>query len=640
VPASSDTDSSPDVFTDFFTTPGLETRSYLNDPAMADVQVVREYDASGNVVASYTYGTERISDTASDETSEYLYDGRGSVSQTYEGTSPTNALTYDAFGTPAEGIDGPEALFAWNAEDYDPQTGLIYLRARYYASDLASFISQDSRLGSITDTDSTNRYTYAEGDPVNNQDPSGHTIGNTSYERQMEAAGGINEIYNFYVGQSLANSYNQATVAFNARLGYAQGVSYTSLSAINSIAYISQTEANAYINQGAARALSIGAAYGCSPGSLTMAAVNQFAADVATAKDTTNTRIANVQANKVALYTQYQVWLAEQAWLAAQAEHAALKMGAKGSVGKSVGTHSIGSYRAPMPQVTVGKISLRTPTTPSEKVPFSAQAFALALTPLSGLFSSQVAKVASLGAAVSYLASPSRVESEVAKHQQWRDLVNGMYGRDGITFNAETADIFWMQNQEDALKRLSVYSEENWARYSPQMQELLLNRLMNDASLIQGTTIGGPMVSTSVSAFNNSYGTSFSANTAGAYHNDIVYIFDTYRDSNGKYDYLYLPVVIHEVFHDYQAEVALGAYVGNAIVMPATRNAWYESYTDVTGVAYGADAVEFYAYMFEKDYYSLGGHLQYDATTGTFGNPPIYTGIWTDYSREIANAYR
>jgi RHS repeat-associated protein len=187
---------------------------------------------------------------------------------------------------------------------FDPQTGLIYLRARYYSPVDATFISQDSHLGDISRIDSANRYAYAENDPVNNTDPSGHAIGTSSYERQMEAAGGINEIYNFYVGKTLQNSLNQATASFNGTLGRAQATDYTSIGAINSIAYVTQGQANGYINAGAAAALSVGSWYGCTPGALTLGAVASFARDVNTAKDTTNTRIANVQAGKYAQYAQ------------------------------------------------------------------------------------------------------------------------------------------------------------------------------------------------------------------------------------------------------------------------------------------------------------------------------------------------
>jgi hypothetical protein len=149
----------------------------------------------------------------------------------------------------------------------------------------------------------------------------------------MEAAGGINEIYNFYVGKTLQNSLNQATASFSSTLGRAQATDYTSINAINSKAYVTQGQANGYINAGAAAALRVGSWYGCTPGALTLGAVASFARDVNAAKDTTNTRIANVQAGKYAQYTQYQAYLAymaevaawEAAWQAVQPTEAELR---------------------------------------------------------------------------------------------------------------------------------------------------------------------------------------------------------------------------------------------------------------------------------------------------------------------------
>jgi hypothetical protein len=163
---------------------------------------------------------------------------------------------------------------------------------------------------------SQNRYVYAESDPINNADPSGHAVGSSSYERQMEQAGGINEIYNCYVGWTLDNSYAKAASAFSARLNYAYGVDYRSYAAINSISGISQATADAYITLGAEAALRVGAAWGCTPGALTAAAIATYASHVNTAKETTNQRIAAVKSNKYAQYQQYQAWLAEQARIA------------------------------------------------------------------------------------------------------------------------------------------------------------------------------------------------------------------------------------------------------------------------------------------------------------------------------------
>jgi RHS repeat-associated protein len=219
------------------------------------------------------------------------------------------------------GADKDTLTFAYNAEEYNPVTKLTYLIARYYAPDTANFITRDTTLGSLVSINSQNRYSYAEADPVNNADPSGHSITSGAYERQIEAAGGINEIYNFYVGRTLENSHNQAAGAFYSRLNYAYGVDYRSLYAINSITGISQATADAYITAGAVAALSVGATYGCAPGALTGAAIGTFASQVQATKDSVNTQISAVKANKQVQYQQYQAylaWVAEQERLVAQ----------------------------------------------------------------------------------------------------------------------------------------------------------------------------------------------------------------------------------------------------------------------------------------------------------------------------------
>jgi hypothetical protein len=126
----------------------------------------------------------------------------------------------------------------------------------------------------------------------------------------MENAGGINEIYNFYVGQTLQNSYNKASAAFNAKLNQAKGADITSQAAINSISMISQATANMYINQGAAAAMSVGSTWGCQPGALTKAAITTFASNVNAARASTNSQISAVKSNKQKQHNEYAAEIA------------------------------------------------------------------------------------------------------------------------------------------------------------------------------------------------------------------------------------------------------------------------------------------------------------------------------------------
>jgi len=59
---------------------------------------------------------------------------------------------------------------------FDSETGLYYLKARYYSPELGRFLTKDTVKGINDDPRTLNLYTYAEGNPVMNTDPDGHWI--------------------------------------------------------------------------------------------------------------------------------------------------------------------------------------------------------------------------------------------------------------------------------------------------------------------------------------------------------------------------------------------------------------------------------------------------------------------------------
>ena len=88
--------------------------------------------------------------------------------------------TYDPFGNSTK-IRSPLTVdiddlnrYTYNDEDYDFNTGLQYLRVRYYNTSTGSFISQDTFLGRTLSSVSLNRYTYANNSLIMYSDPSGH----------------------------------------------------------------------------------------------------------------------------------------------------------------------------------------------------------------------------------------------------------------------------------------------------------------------------------------------------------------------------------------------------------------------------------------------------------------------------------
>ena len=80
---------------------------------------------------------------------------------------------YHLYGASKASTDTTGQPFAYNGEARD-DTGLDYLRARYYDSQGGTFLTEDSYPGEDTDPLSQNRYSYVQNNPVNYTDPSGH----------------------------------------------------------------------------------------------------------------------------------------------------------------------------------------------------------------------------------------------------------------------------------------------------------------------------------------------------------------------------------------------------------------------------------------------------------------------------------
>ena len=152
---------------------GVVTR-YVNDPAQDIWQTIEERDAAGVVRRSYAYaqGLGRLSVRASDEGNDryYLCDALGSTRfLAGPSASLSEPWTYDAFGRLSAGASGSTSHYAFASERVDPESDLIFLRARYYDPDIGRFITKDP-LGYSA---GFNAYLYCGNNPVNAVDPLG-----------------------------------------------------------------------------------------------------------------------------------------------------------------------------------------------------------------------------------------------------------------------------------------------------------------------------------------------------------------------------------------------------------------------------------------------------------------------------------
>ena len=148
-------------------------KSYLvYDLTLSNPQVLSEESAPGTSRVNYTYaGEERLT---SSSLGSYVYDGRGSVKKVVNGNTVVRNYDYDPYGNITKGAPAQERIYGYNGEEYTPQTGLIYLRARHYNPSTATFTSEDTYAGDKTNPVTRNRYSFANNNPVMYHDPSGH----------------------------------------------------------------------------------------------------------------------------------------------------------------------------------------------------------------------------------------------------------------------------------------------------------------------------------------------------------------------------------------------------------------------------------------------------------------------------------
>ena len=125
-----------------------------------------EYNESNQLISEKLYNGKKTTSLA------YTYDAdgnrehaEGQVYQSYR-YSVTGEIT---FGAPQY-----ENEYTYNGESYNPNIQSQYLRARYYCVVTATFLTEDSYLGSRTEPLTLNRYNYCVSSYLNYTDPSGN----------------------------------------------------------------------------------------------------------------------------------------------------------------------------------------------------------------------------------------------------------------------------------------------------------------------------------------------------------------------------------------------------------------------------------------------------------------------------------
>jgi RHS repeat-associated protein len=156
------------------------TTNYVLDTEAGLPVVIEEADANNNELARYDYGDDlvrmdrAVTGGGALTAYYYLFDGSGSTRQlTNAAGAVTDSWTYDAYGDTTRLSGTTVNPFLYDGQEQDNNTGLYYLRARYYNARDGRFLSQDPLDGDDNDPISLHRYLYAGDSPLDMVDPGG-----------------------------------------------------------------------------------------------------------------------------------------------------------------------------------------------------------------------------------------------------------------------------------------------------------------------------------------------------------------------------------------------------------------------------------------------------------------------------------
>ena len=138
---------------------------------------------NGTFTASNSVGSQGVFARTTDDVTDYLFkNAHGDVTDIVSDDEVTNEYEYDAYGNQKNISASDTNPFRYCGEYYDEESGLIYLRNRYYDANIGRFITEDPIQ------DGMNWYAYCGNNPVIRFDPFG-TNWITDWIRDMYNAG-------------------------------------------------------------------------------------------------------------------------------------------------------------------------------------------------------------------------------------------------------------------------------------------------------------------------------------------------------------------------------------------------------------------------------------------------------------------
>lgn len=154
-------------------TPNKTIRYHHNNSG----EVIAESDENDQIIAQNIWGFRPLARKVNGEYYYYICNARGDIVQLVdEDGNVVNHYRYDEWGNTLEKQEQIENPIRYAAEYYDEESGLYYLRARYYEPTTGRFISKDTYEGTLTNPLTLNLYTYCLNNPIRYLDPTGHYV--------------------------------------------------------------------------------------------------------------------------------------------------------------------------------------------------------------------------------------------------------------------------------------------------------------------------------------------------------------------------------------------------------------------------------------------------------------------------------
>jgi RHS repeat-associated protein len=154
----------------------------------------------------------------------------------------TDAVDYNAFGNEIHRSGSTTTEHLYRGEQFDPNLGFYYLRARWMDPASGRFVGMDSFAGVDTIPGSLHDFAYVASDPVNARDPSGlMSLPETSYTARAHVSLSMSNVSTAAVNTARV-AVNDALWAGGASAGVASAARVAGLGILTSLALTADSQ--------------------------------------------------------------------------------------------------------------------------------------------------------------------------------------------------------------------------------------------------------------------------------------------------------------------------------------------------------------------------------------------------------------